>query len=236
MPLELRDALVERAGGNPLYAEEFVRMLVDRGLLYRERGDWRVKSTEFPLPESVQGIIASRVDALQPDEKTALRDAAVIGRGFWPAAVAAVSGLEREAGRRSAVQLERKELVRRLSASSIASELQYSFHHAVVRDVAYSSIPRRAGAEAPARGGVDRVPGPPRGPRETIAHHYLSALEYARGARQPTDRFAEQAAKRCEPPASARSASTPRTAPRATSRVHSSSRRTTPRNARACSS
>jgi class 3 adenylate cyclase/tetratricopeptide (TPR) repeat protein len=194
VPLELRDALVERAEGNPLYAEEFVRMLVDRGLLYRVRGDWRVKTTEFPLPESVQGIIASRVDALQLDEKTALRDAAVIGRGFWPAAVAAVSGLEREAVDAALFSLERKELVRRLSSSSIASELQYSFHHAVVRDVAYSSIPRveRAEKHRLAAEWIDSL-GRREDHAETIAHHYLSALEYARGAHQPTDRFAEQA-------------------------------------------
>ncbi len=194
VPSELRDVLVERAEGNPLYAEEFVRMLVDRGLLYRENGDWRLRSTNLPLPESVQGLVAARLDALSPNEKATLRDAAVIGRGFWPAAVSAVSGLEPGTVDAALFSLERKELVRRLSASSVATELQYSFHHAVVRDVAYNTIPRVERAEKH-RLTAEWIEGLGRREdhSETIAHHYLAALEYARAASQPTDTFAGRA-------------------------------------------
>ena len=194
VPLELVDAVVGQAGGNPLYAEEFVRMLVDRGLLYREDDEWRFSPGQVPLPESVQGIVAARLDTLEPEQKTVLRDASVIGRGFWPAAVASVCELERTTIDDVLHVLERKEFVRRVGSSSIAAELQYSFHHAVVRDVAYNSIPRaeRAQKHWLAATWIESL-GRPEDHAETIAHHYLSAVEFARGAGQPTDELAARA-------------------------------------------
>jgi len=72
--------LVARAGGNPLYAEEYVRMLRD-GRFTGER-----------LPETVQGIIAARLDALPPQEKLLVQDAAVVGKVFWSGTLAAIGG------------------------------------------------------------------------------------------------------------------------------------------------
>src|SRR5438128_576706 len=69
---ETQSVLLDRAGGNPLYAEQFVRMLAERGA-----------AEELSLPETVQGIIAARLDSLAPDEKALLQDAAVIGKVFW---------------------------------------------------------------------------------------------------------------------------------------------------------
>ena len=82
---ELQSTLVARAGGNPLYAEEFVRMLAERG------GDPSIE--ELPVPASVQGIISARLDTLEPDEKVALQDAAVVGRVFWLGAVSHLGGV-----------------------------------------------------------------------------------------------------------------------------------------------
>jgi hypothetical protein len=82
MPLERQQALLARAGGNPLYAEQYVRMLSERS-----------HAEELPLPETVQGIIAARLDALSPEEKALLQDAAVLGKVFWLGAV--TSGLDR---------------------------------------------------------------------------------------------------------------------------------------------
>ena len=70
LPAEARAELLERAGGNPLYAEEFARMVIDRPV-------------ELALPESVHGLIAARLDALPPEEKDLLQDAAVVGKVFW---------------------------------------------------------------------------------------------------------------------------------------------------------
>ena len=194
VPAELQQVLLKRAEGNPLYAEEFVRMLVERGFLYRDGGGWQLREGELPLPESVQGIIAARVDALLPDEKRILHDASVIGRGFWPGAVAAVAGVERTAVERALRGLERKELVRRLGTSAVAGEIQYSFHHALIRDVAYGQIPRadRAHKHCLAAEWIEAL-GRPEDHSETTAHHYLAALEFANASGQPTSSFAGRA-------------------------------------------
>src|SRR5205085_7533679 len=73
---EQQQALLLRAGGNPLYAEQFAHMLLEEGTL-------------SDLPESVQGIIAARLDRLAPDEKSLLQDAAVQGKVFWLGGLAA---------------------------------------------------------------------------------------------------------------------------------------------------
>ncbi|HEU5477107.1 MAG TPA: AAA family ATPase [Gaiellaceae bacterium] len=157
---DAQQAVLQRAEGNPLYAEEYARMLAEH-----ESGD-------LPLPENVQGLIAARIDALPADEKALLQDASVIGKVFWPGALPGADD-------RLLHALERKEFVRRDRRSSIAGETQYAFRHALVRDVAYGQIPRpgrvekhRHAAEwlaslAPDRG-EDRA--------EMLAHHYREAL------------------------------------------------------------
>ena len=194
VPAELQSALLTRAEGNPLYAEEFVRMLVDRGLLYRNDHGWQLRPEGLPVPESVQAIIAARVDALSPEEKSVLRAASVVGRGFWPGAVAAAAGADLEAVRASLISLERKEFVRRLGASSVAGELQYSFHHALVRDVAYGQIPRaeRGRTHCLVAEWIEAL-GRPEDHSETIAHHYLRAIEYAQAAGDDVSGFASAA-------------------------------------------
>ena len=117
MPVELQSALLERAEGNPLYAEEFVRMLVDRGFLYRNGGGWQLRDGELPLPGVGTGDRRGAARRARPRRED---DAARRGgdrRGFWPAAVAAVSGLDRSKVDDSLFSLERKELVRRVSVA-----------------------------------------------------------------------------------------------------------------------
>ncbi len=80
LPAEMQQALLRRADGNPLFAEEYIRMLRDRGLLRREGGSWRLDGNHVDVPETVQGIIAARLDALEQDEKAVLQTAAVVGR------------------------------------------------------------------------------------------------------------------------------------------------------------
>jgi len=197
LPAELQSALLSRAEGNPLYAEEYVRMLEDRGLLRKEEGTWRLEQAEdFPLPESVQGIVAARLDALPPDEKALVQDAAVLGKVFWIGAVAAVGKKERSEIEQLLHALGRKEFVRRERRSSVAGEEQYTFLHVLVRDVAYGQIPRggrsarhRAAAEWIASLGVDRS----EDRAEMLAHHYLSAIELARAAGQEARELANPA-------------------------------------------
>src|SRR5947207_12223951 len=86
-PLQLADeqrALLDRAGGNPLFAEQYVRMLSERG-------------TAGELPESVQGVIAARLDALSRAEKELLQEASVHGKVFWIGGVAAATDTDASA-------------------------------------------------------------------------------------------------------------------------------------------
>jgi class 3 adenylate cyclase len=171
LPAEMQAALLERAGGNPLYAEEFA-------LLFLERG-----SMEAPLPENVQALIAARLDTLSAEEKKLLQDAAVVGRIFWSGALEADGSL---ADRLHV--LERKEFVRRERQSSVAGEEEYAFRHVLVRDVAYGQIPRaeRARGHRLTAEWIASL-GRPHDHAELRAHHYVAALELATasGADEP---------------------------------------------------
>jgi class 3 adenylate cyclase len=172
-PLQLADerqALLERAGGNPLFAEQYVRMLSERG-------------TTAELPESVQGVIAARLDALPRPEKELLQEASVHGKVFWVGGVAAASGLDAIGAEPLLRSLERKDFVRRERRSTVAGDTQYSFQHVLLRDVAYAQIPRRARADKHRRAaewleGLGR----PQDHAELLAHHYQQALELGRAA------------------------------------------------------
>ena len=171
---ELQQAVLERAGGNPLYAEEFVRMADERG------------DRELPLPETVQGLIAARIDALPVEEKTLLQNAAVLGKVFWLGAAAALARVERWALEEGLHALERKEFLRRERRSSVAGEPEYTFRHLLVRDVAYGQIPRALRAEKHrlAARWLESL-ARPEDHAEMLAHHYLAALELARAVGQP---------------------------------------------------
>jgi class 3 adenylate cyclase/tetratricopeptide (TPR) repeat protein len=186
LPAETQSALLQRAGGNPLYAEEFVRMVADRGL---DMGD-----EDLPLPESVQGIVAARLDALTQDEKALLQDGAVIGKVFWLGAAAGIGNLDRATAEERLHDLERKEFVRRERRTSVAEENQYAFRHVLVRDVAYSQIPRARRAEKHqlAAEWIEGL-GRPDDHAEMLAHHYSSALELAGAAGLDTAALSERA-------------------------------------------
>src|SRR5256886_2073519 len=91
LPAETQAALIERSGGHPLDAEEFVRLLVDRGILiHRGRTPSIAPGAHIPLPESVQAIISARLDTPAPDLKALLQDAAVVGKTFWSGTLASM--------------------------------------------------------------------------------------------------------------------------------------------------
>jgi class 3 adenylate cyclase/tetratricopeptide (TPR) repeat protein len=188
LPAEVQSLILERAGGNPLYAEEFVRLLKDRGLLVQKgKTLGLVEGAEVPFPEGVQALIAARLDTLSPERKAMLQDAAVIGKVFWAGAVAAMGGLDPRAVADSLHELSRKELVRPARVSSVEGEAEYSFWHILVRDVAYAQIPRaqrgdkhrRAASwmESMARDRVEDL-------AEVLAYHYTQALDLARATGQ----------------------------------------------------
>jgi len=166
--------LVERCGGNPLYAEQFVRMLTERG--------------EGSLPETVQGIIAARLDALAPEEKALLQDGAVIGKVFWLGALGATE--------QQLHVLRQKEFVQRARRSSVEGETEYSFRHVLVRDVAYGQIPRAERAQKHLRAAewIESL-GRPEDHAEMVAHHYVNALDLSRASRQDVSALERRTAR-----------------------------------------
>src|SRR6185436_18625770 len=89
LPAELLRSLVEVADGMPLYAQEYGRMLVERGVLKQTDHIWTMEPGELPMPEGVHAVIANRIDLLEVGERAVLQAAAVIGARFWPGSVAA---------------------------------------------------------------------------------------------------------------------------------------------------
>ena len=168
LPAESQQALLERAGGNPLYAEQFAELFLERG-----------STDELGLPESLQGIIAARLDGLAEREKNLLRNAAVVGKVFWAAAVRNGSS-DAPATLHS---LERKGFVRRQKRSSVEGETEFAFAHALVRDVAYGQIARADRAEKHRRVAewIEAL-GRPDDHAEMVAHHWQAAFELARAS------------------------------------------------------
>jgi class 3 adenylate cyclase/tetratricopeptide (TPR) repeat protein len=172
LPAEDQAVLLQRAGGNPLYAEEYARML-------------DAEPTLADVPETLQGVVVARIDALPPAEKELLQQAAVLGKVFWTDALAAAFGVEPWVLEERLHALERKEFVRREHRSAVAGAKQYAFVHALVRDGAYGQMPRavRARAHEQIAEWIDSLPSDRAEDRaEMLAHHLVEAVEYGRAA------------------------------------------------------
>ena len=179
LPAETQQALLERAGGNPLYAEEFVRLLADR-----EQLDGAVEE----VPDSVQALIAARLDTLSPERKSLLQDAAVIGKVFWAGALAEMGDRERARGRagpaRALAQGARPPPpapARWRARPSTASGTCWSGTSATHRSRAPPVPPATA---RPRPGSSGKAGERAEDLADVLAYHYLQALELARAAGQ----------------------------------------------------
>jgi predicted ATPase/class 3 adenylate cyclase len=128
--------IAERSAGNPLFCEEFVRMLIEARHLEFAGGHWRATgaTAELPLPESIHSVVAARIDGLPPPEKTTLQRASVIGERF---ALDEILALNDEA------RGEPQALVRKgffVADGDDPSGRSLRFKHLLIRDVAYGSL------------------------------------------------------------------------------------------------
>jgi predicted ATPase len=126
--------LASVAAGNPLFIEQLAAALAESG------------DPDAALPTTIRGIIAARLDALPPVERSILLDAAVAGRVFWRGALERMTA-EPDPLTDALSQLVRRELITRQSASAFEGHEQYAFNHVLVRDVAYELLPRAARRE-----------------------------------------------------------------------------------------
>ena len=159
------ERLVEVAEGNPLFIEELAASLLDRG-----------PSDE--LPTTVRAAIASRIDALPADARATLLAASVVGKHFWPGVLHSFGDV---AGVDEALDaLESRDLIRREPSSQVQGEAEFSFKHILIREVAYSTLPRadrKARHAAVARYIEDVAGDRSRNLAWVLAHHWSEAGE-----------------------------------------------------------
>jgi len=137
-------AIVARADGIPLYAVETVRMLLADGRLMSDSGAYRPVGdlSSLAVPATLTALIASRLDALEPDDHALVSDAAVLGQSFTVDGLAAVSGRDRAALSRGLANLVRREILELKADPRSPERGQYAFVQALIREVAYSTLAR----------------------------------------------------------------------------------------------
>jgi class 3 adenylate cyclase/tetratricopeptide (TPR) repeat protein len=149
LAVDARTRIAELAEGNPLFVEETLRMLVDDGVLLPQEEGWAVTGdlTGISIPLTIQALLTARLDRLEPEERTVIERASVIGRVFWWGAVSELAPAElAPTVSRTLQSLARKELIRP-DHSEIREEDAFRFAHILVRDAAYRGIPKAVRAE-----------------------------------------------------------------------------------------
>ena len=132
-PGELAPLLAERSGGNPLFAEEMVRRLGEEGV-----------EGVAQLPDSVQAVLAARLDALEPFHRRLVQQAAVVGRTFWEGVLIPVAEAEGRPLAPALSELQEKDILAPGAESLLAGERELAFKHVLIRDVAYGQLPKAA--------------------------------------------------------------------------------------------
>ena len=201
LPADVAGRILDRAEGIPLYAVEILRMLVDRGDLEAVGGVYLVRREleKLAVPETLQALVAARLDELEPTDRALIRDAAVLGREFRPGAVAAVGRTSVEAIEPHLGHLlEREFLIQDADEAALGRE-RYRFGELLVRDVAYNTLSLRdrrerhlaaadhfAALDDPELAGVVAShvlaayrSGPPGRPDRTLARQAVAALRVA---------------------------------------------------------
>jgi class 3 adenylate cyclase/tetratricopeptide (TPR) repeat protein len=192
LPASVHSRILERAEGNPFFLEEIIRRLIDGGHLVRSGDRWHASHgiDDVDIPDTVQAVLASRIDLLAPEDKRVLQAAAVVGRAFWTGPVEELTALPGERMEPALRRLEERELVLSRMSSTLSGEPEYLFKHVLTRDVAYESLPRRergAAHTAVARW-LERTAGDRAGEfAELLAYHYSTAVVVARDVSDESD-------------------------------------------------
>jgi class 3 adenylate cyclase/tetratricopeptide (TPR) repeat protein len=183
LPERLREQILGRAQGVPLYAVETVRMLLDRGMLAPEGSAYRptAEIATLEVPETLHALIAARLDGLPAEERRLLQDGAVLGKTFTLAALAALSGAPTERIEARLSTLVRKEVLGVQSDPRSPERGQYGFLQDLVRHVAYETLSRRerASRHLAAAAHIEQSFTQEDEVVEVLASHYLAALEAA---------------------------------------------------------
>jgi class 3 adenylate cyclase/predicted ATPase len=182
LPADLRDRILARSEGVPLYAVETVRMLLDRGLLSEDEGVYRPTGevAELDVPETLHGLIAARLDGLSAEERRLLQDGSVLGKTFTKESLAEMSGLSEADLDPLLAGLVRKEVLGVQADPRSPERGQYGFLQDLVRRVAYETLARRdrKARHLGAASQLERSFGAAEQEIvEVVAAHYLAAYE-----------------------------------------------------------
>ena len=187
LPAALRMQIATRSEGNPLFCEEFLRMLIEDGRVVQERGRWRATpdAATVAVPETIVALLAASIDRLDPPEKRALQLASIIGERFYLTEVATIAD---DASRVALDALERKGLI--LEDRETGGPGAMRFKHLLVREVAYGSLAKADRAPLHERFAqtLEAEAGDRRGEfAEILAHHAEQAFTLSAELRLPRE-------------------------------------------------
>jgi class 3 adenylate cyclase/tetratricopeptide (TPR) repeat protein len=187
---ELPDALAERSGGNPLFAEAMVQRIAEEG-----------SATAVELPDTVQGLLAARLDSLEPFERQLVAHAAVLGRTFWESALEPIAAQAGASLTDTLLALREKDLIVPADSAQLEGEHELAFKHVLIRDVAYEMLPKavRARKHAEVGGFIEqRFGGRSEGVAALLAEHYGRAATLAADVRLDGEELSKLRAKALE--------------------------------------
>jgi tetratricopeptide (TPR) repeat protein len=177
---ELKQLLADKTQGNPFFLEECVRAFEEVGSLVGAPGSYRlvVPVAELEIPVTVHGALAARVDSLSPSERATLLRASVIGQRVDVSLLRELCPQPRE---ELLARLSRLQQAGFLERTRIIPNLEYSFRHALIHDVAYVTLLKRKRRELHARvmAAVEKRPAallPSK--TELVAHHAFHAEDW----------------------------------------------------------
>jgi class 3 adenylate cyclase/tetratricopeptide (TPR) repeat protein len=156
--------IAERSGGNPLFAEEMVNRIMEEGA-----------ADPDALPETVHAVLAARLDSLSASERRVVQHAAVVGQIFWEGSLRSLADEEGIDLSPAIASLQEKDLITPTAGSRLAGEREFSFKHILIRDVAYSTLPKsvRARKHAAVGGFIEeRAADRAEGVAGMVAEHY----------------------------------------------------------------
>ena len=189
---ELADEVAVRSGGNPLFAEEMVKRILEEG-----------SGATEALPETVHSVLAARLDSLPRPERRVLQSASVVGQTFWEGSIGEAGERELDLGP-TLEALQEKDLIVPIAGGRLAGQREYAFKHVLIRDVAYATLPKAVRARKHAEVGSfisDRAADRSEGVVGMVAEHYSRAASLGAAADlEPgeLDRFADNALEALE--------------------------------------
>ena len=169
---ETLEALMRNAEGNPLFLEETVRMLAASS---------ESEASALPVPTTLQALLGARLDQLALEERSVAQHASVVGTVFWSGAVASLGDGDGENIADALRGLQRRDVIRAQTRSSIVGEDEYAFKHALIHDVAYARVPkaRRVFLHSRCASWLEGLPGAQEEFVEIVGYHLEQACRAA---------------------------------------------------------